>query len=155
MLNVSNDPLFEIWDYLVFVFVILGSLAIGAYYACANKTTDEYFLANRKLKVIPVGISLLVTYLSAINILGIPAEIFYFGVELWFFVIGFTFGSFITCATFVPLLHPLKITTINEVRHACWSSYLQLVPVQLYVTMYYYQQKVYSTHVCEKKANTV
>lgn len=115
MLNTSNEPLFQLPDYIIFAFVILGSLAIGVYYACANKTTEEYFLGDRKLRVIPVGVSLLVSYLSAITILGMPAEIYYYGVEYWFFSLGFTIGACTTCVTFIPLLHPLKITSINEV----------------------------------------
>lgn len=118
MLTVSNDPIFKIADYVIFIAVILGSLSIGAYYACANKTTDEYFLGSRKLRILPVGVSLLVTYLSAITILGKPAEMFYFGVEYWFFSIGFTIGACITCVTFIPLLHPLKIISVNEVSLA-------------------------------------
>lgn len=114
-MTMSNNVLFHVADYVVFVFVILGSLAIGAYYACANKTTDAYFLGSRQLKIIPVGISLIVTYLNAITMLGMPAESFYYGIEFMFYAIGLTVGSCLACVTFVPLLHPLKITSINEV----------------------------------------
>ena len=52
------------WDYVVFALMVIMSAAIGIFYGCRGskqKTTKEFLLANRKLSVVPVAISILVS----------------------------------------------------------------------------------------------
>ena len=52
------------WDYVVFALMVVMSAAIGIFYGCRGskqKTTKEFLLANRKLSVVPVAISILVS----------------------------------------------------------------------------------------------
>jgi Na+/proline symporter len=70
---------FHIADYCVFGFTVLVSLAIGIYYAFSGgkqRTTSEFFVGNRKMAILPVAISLLVSFESSILMLGHPAEVF-------------------------------------------------------------------------------
>ena len=58
-------------DYVVFAITIVISLGIGLYFGVfgsRQKTTSEYFMGNRKLYVIPVMMSILVTFVSGIGI---------------------------------------------------------------------------------------
>ena len=62
---------FGIVDYGVVAATLLFSLIIGIYYACASKQTNEDLLVGgRNMRVWPVACSILVTYLSAITVLG-------------------------------------------------------------------------------------
>ena len=58
-------------DYIVFVLVLVASLAIGTYYGIRGKnTTDEFLLASRSMAAIPTGLSLAATLVSSISLLG-------------------------------------------------------------------------------------
>ena len=106
-------------DYIIFALSIVASFGIGVYYACRkdkNKSTEDYLVASRKMNVIPVAISLLVSILSAIALLGNSSEVYYFGPELMFQMVAFAIGVLATSVTFVPLFHGLKLTSIHEVN---------------------------------------
>src|SRR5678816_1708257 len=69
-------------DYLILVAFFVISIGIGVYHAFTGgrqKTTTEFIMANRSLKVLPTSLSLLVSYLSAIMILGNTAEMYSYG----------------------------------------------------------------------------
>ncbi|WAR28029.1 SC5A8-like protein [Mya arenaria] len=74
---VNPDHIFHIADYVIFGATIAISLGIGLYYALSGgkqRTTSEYFVGNRQMTIIPVAISLMVSFESSIMMLGTPAE---------------------------------------------------------------------------------
>ncbi|KAH3807557.1 hypothetical protein DPMN_135902 [Dreissena polymorpha] len=78
---VNPDHLFHWADYLIFFITIAVSLGIGIYYALSGgkqRTTSEYFVGNRRMAILPVAISLMVTFESSIMMLGTPAEVHVF-----------------------------------------------------------------------------
>ena len=80
-----------------------------------QKTTKEYLMGGDKISILPAAISLAVSFISSISILGHPAEIYTFGGQYFLAKIGTCLGSVITCLIFVPVLYPLKTVTSNEV----------------------------------------
>ena len=108
-----------ITDYIVFGVTILFSVAIGIYYAIKEKrrTTEDYLIAGRKLHIIPASISLMITFLSAITILGDSAENYFFGISYSMYIIGSLFAVLIVAYVFVPLLYPLKLTSVQKVYY--------------------------------------
>ena len=79
------------------------------------KYTGDYLLGGRTMGLVPVSISLVVSYVSSITFLGISAEIYYFGAHMAFFFLAHVIGAILSAVLFVPLLYPLKITSANEV----------------------------------------
>ena len=72
-----ENPL-NIVDYIIFVLTIAISIGIGIFHAvCGGKqrTTSEYFVGNRKMSILPVALSLMVSFESSITMLGTPAEV--------------------------------------------------------------------------------
>ena len=61
-------------DYIVFGLTIMFSIAVGIYYAAKERKmqnkTEEYLLAGRKMGVLPVALSIHVSWVSAISFLG-------------------------------------------------------------------------------------
>ena len=48
---------------------------VGIYHACAGqKTTEDYLMADRKMGALPVTISLLISYVSAVTLIGISFQ---------------------------------------------------------------------------------
>lgn len=76
---------FGILDYTVFVALLLVSGGIGVYYAFAGgrqQTTAEFLLGGRSLGVFPVSLSIFSSFVSAIALLGIPAEVYTYGLQI-------------------------------------------------------------------------
>lgn len=118
---------FHVVDYIVFSAAIIGSLAIGIYYACTGgkqKTTEEYFMGDRNLKVLPVTISMLASFVSGIGLMGTPAELYFYGTQYSLFIFAYMFGCIMGTYTFVPMFYNLKLTSVFEV---CIQYVLQII----------------------------
>nr|XP_022341925.1 sodium-coupled monocarboxylate transporter 1-like [Crassostrea virginica] len=126
---------FQVVDYIVFVLTIIISLGIGIYYALSGgrqKTTSEFLVGNRKMAVLPVAISLLVSFESSIMMLGTPAEIYRYGIQWIWSNVGFFCANLLSIKVMVPLLHPLKITSANEYLELRFKSHaLRLLATSL------------------------
>ncbi len=66
-----NSPL-HILDYCIILVFLIGSLGFGLYFAKAQKTTQNYFLAKGKFPSWALGISLLATLISSVTFLAYP-----------------------------------------------------------------------------------
>ncbi|KAJ8310441.1 hypothetical protein KUTeg_012306 [Tegillarca granosa] len=112
---------FHFADYIVFAAAIVISIGIGIYYAFSGgkqRTTSEFLVGNRQMSVLPVAISLMVSFESSIMMLGIPAEIYMFGIQWFWGNIGFFISNLLSIKIMVPLIHPLPITSAYEFSHS-------------------------------------
>lgn len=90
MAGISRNS-FTVADWVIFAGLLLISACIGIYYAVAGgkqKTTKEFLMGNRDLKIVPVAVSILVSFLSAILILGAPADMYTKGTQYYLYVFG-------------------------------------------------------------------
>ena len=67
------------------------------------------------MQVFPVAISILVSFASAIMILGTPAEMYTAGTLYFLYMFGLLIALVLSAQMFVPLLYPLKLTSSFEV----------------------------------------
>ena len=122
---------FAVADYVVFSVTLLISALIGVWYGCGpggkQKTTAEYLLADRQMSIWPVAISLLVSFLSAITLLGVPSEIYTYGAQYFVLILSY----FIVCGSvgiiFVPMFRRINLTCVNEV---CCTLIIRLINVK-------------------------
>ena len=71
---------FQWADYLVFAAVLIISLGIGVFYAFVGRksqSTAEFLMASRSMGTLPVALSLLASFMSAITLLGRSRAILY------------------------------------------------------------------------------
>ncbi|XP_019638106.1 PREDICTED: sodium-coupled monocarboxylate transporter 1-like [Branchiostoma belcheri] len=110
-------PLFSIADYVVFSLMICVSAGIGIYYAFSGggqKTTKEFLLADRQMHVVPVAMSLMASFMSAITVLGTPAEVYTHGTMFWMFWITYIFMIVISAHLYMPVFFNLGVTSAYE-----------------------------------------
>ncbi|KAK7904229.1 hypothetical protein WMY93_016836 [Mugilogobius chulae] len=69
-----------------------------------QRTTQEFLMADRSMGCLPVSLSLIASFQSAVAIIGVPAEIYTHGTQYWFlgcaYVLGCSFQrtfSFLCC----------------------------------------------------------
>ncbi|XP_078506127.1 sodium-dependent multivitamin transporter isoform X1 [Lissotriton helveticus] len=104
-------------DYVIFVLLLVLSSGIGLYYALSGgkqRTMQEFLLADRSMSFLPVALSLLATFQSAVAILGVPSEIYRFGTEYWFLGCSYILGLLIPAHIFIPVLYRLRLTSTYE-----------------------------------------
>ena len=114
----ESENKFSIADYCVFAGMLLISSVIGIYFACGGKqkSTKEYLMAGRDMHWFPVFVSLLASYLSAITLLGVPSEIYTYGIQ--YIVLCFSYFILIGAGVviFLPIFYKLQVVSSNEVR---------------------------------------
>src|SRR6185437_6914626 len=115
---------FGVTDYCVFAGMLAISAVIGCYYAFfgskkapADSSTDEFIMGGRSMGVFPVAISVLASFLSAITLLGLPAEIYTFGTIYYAQIFSYPFIMAFTSYIFIPVFYELELTSSFEVMN--------------------------------------
>ena len=108
-------------DYLVFGIIMSITVAIGVLFATTGgkqRTTGEYFTGDRNMRVIPAALSIAVTYMSSILVIGVPAEAYLYGGQYLLVSIGFITGTTLAALFIVPIIYPLKLVSVNSVSRS-------------------------------------
>ncbi|XP_059261304.1 sodium-dependent multivitamin transporter isoform X1 [Mustela nigripes] len=108
---------FSLTDYVVFVLLLVFSLVIGLYHAFrgwGRHTVGQLLMADREMSCLPVALSLLATFQSAVAILGVPSEIYRFGTQYWFLGCCYFLGLLIPAHVFIPVFYRLHLTSAYE-----------------------------------------
>ncbi|GBM13653.1 Putative sodium-dependent multivitamin transporter [Araneus ventricosus] len=108
----------EIWDYMVIVLVLVVSTCIGLYFRFTGgrqKTLEEFLLAERNMAIFPAAVSILATFLSAISMLGIPAEVYLYGLQMYATLLGLPLGYLLCAFGCLPVYFDLNVSTSYEV----------------------------------------
>jgi len=109
---------FSAWDYVVFAIILAIASAIGLFYGCTgNKqsSTSEFLMAGRSMSVLPVTLSLLASFMSAITLLGTPAEMVDYGTQYWIISVSYIFVLLLAAYVFIPVFYQLQLTSVFEV----------------------------------------
>ena len=119
MSSIKSDTMFSVADYVIFIGTVIFSFGIGVFFAVRDRvrsrnTPEDYFLADRKSKLIPVTLSFIVTFQSSLMILGTPAEVYLYGGVYAYYTIVVALSFIITGIFIVPVFYPLKLTTVHE-----------------------------------------
>ncbi|KAK3793345.1 hypothetical protein RRG08_012107 [Elysia crispata] len=104
-------------DYILLAIMLSGSLGIGLYFALSGdrqRDKIEYLLAGRRMSALPVCLSLFATFQSAIALLGIPTEVYTYGTMQLYNVVAMLLSYLIAIAAVIPLLYPLRLTSVYE-----------------------------------------
>lgn len=72
-------------------------------------------MAGRSMGILPVALSLLASFMSAITLLGTPAEIAIFGTHYWMIALSYFFVIPASAYIFVPIFYSLNLTSVFEV----------------------------------------
>ncbi|ODN03398.1 Sodium-coupled monocarboxylate transporter 2 [Orchesella cincta] len=125
MANVTEAPLdpgalsdlFGWPEYLVFAGMLGISAGIGLFFGCTGnkqKTTSEFLMGNRSLGVFPIASSLIASFISAITLLGTPAEVYSKGTLYWMIGISYIFVTAAAAFIYLPVFFDLQLTSAYE-----------------------------------------
>ncbi|ESO98486.1 hypothetical protein LOTGIDRAFT_142921 [Lottia gigantea] len=120
----AGDRQFHIADYVVFSLTMIISIAIGIYHARKRRSasTNDYMVGSRSMRSFPLALSMVVSFESAILVLGFPAEIYTHGIIFFWIIISVPLSHLIVYRIVPRVIYPLKITTIYEYFDLCFKS---------------------------------
>ncbi|XP_067671676.1 sodium-coupled monocarboxylate transporter 2-like [Haliotis asinina] len=116
-INTGKIQTFGVADYTITVSMLVASAAIGVFYVIKDRhhsNVNEYLLGGRRMHYIPVSMSLLVTYLSALSLLGAPVEVYRNNTMLFWFGISVAVGCAVVGRIFLPFFYQLGITNVFQ-----------------------------------------
>lgn len=108
---------FGVWDYSIFGVMLAVSTAIGVYFgffANTANTTDEYLMGGKRMKTIPIAISLVASQMSGVGILTIPAEIYSYGINYVFVTLSIVIVVPLLNLLIVPVFYNNNISNCYE-----------------------------------------
>nr|XP_054608200.1 sodium/iodide cotransporter isoform X2 [Nothobranchius furzeri] len=124
-------PVFVQADYTVFAAMLLVSMAIGLFQALKNKRSDTpaeaFFTGGRSMPAVPVGLSLCASFMSAVQVLGVPSESYRFGFKFLYMCLGQSINSLLTAYLFLPVFFRLGIISTNQYLKMRFGKGMQLL----------------------------
>ncbi|KAK2908000.1 hypothetical protein Q8A73_009073 [Channa argus] len=122
---------FTLADYAVFAGMLFISMAIGLFQALkkkqSNTTADDFFTGGRSLPAVPVGLSLCASFMSAVQVLGVPGEVYRHGFKFLYMCLGQSINSLLTAYLFLPVFFRLGITSTNQYLKMRFGRGMQLL----------------------------
>ncbi|KZC10078.1 PREDICTED: putative sodium-dependent multivitamin transporter [Dufourea novaeangliae] len=104
-------------DYAVIAVTLIISSGIGVYYWLTGgkqKSTEEYYLADRSMRVAPVAIGLTVSYLSAVSVLGVSSENYVYGTQYAVINLAYGLATPFVAYFYIPVFFKLGTTSTFE-----------------------------------------
>uniref|UniRef100_A0A8C5MJV7 Sodium-coupled monocarboxylate transporter 1 n=1 Tax=Leptobrachium leishanense TaxID=445787 RepID=A0A8C5MJV7_9ANUR len=136
MFEAPNIPGFSIWDYVLFAALLVISASIGVFFAIKernNKTSSEFLVGGKQLSCGPVALSLTASFMSAVTVLGTPAEVVRFGAHYLFFFISYAFVITLSAELFVPVFYRSGITSTYEYLELRFSKIVRYAATIMYI----------------------
>ncbi|XP_054745200.1 sodium-coupled monocarboxylate transporter 1 isoform X1 [Anastrepha obliqua] len=122
----SSLQRFGIVDYFVFVLMLVVCAVIGFYFGfiekkkktgseqCRASEALDYLVGGRNMKVLPVSLSLVASFVSGISLLGTSTEIYVYGTQYAFILFTLLISGIISWYVFLPVFCNLQLTSTYE-----------------------------------------
>ena len=130
-------------DVLVFATSLLASAGFGIFHAyrrnrnlklfqnrnnASNSEAESYFLGNRHLQFFPTAASLFTSFVSAITMVGMPAEFYQYGSDFLGYGFSLGIGAILAGCFLVPVVYELQLmSTIGYVEVRFHSKALRTI----------------------------
>ncbi|XP_045212324.2 sodium-dependent multivitamin transporter-like [Mercenaria mercenaria] len=121
---------FSVVDYVIFGATLAISTFIGFFYAIKDRKISDtklFLLAGGKMNFVPVSMSLLASFMSAITLLGTPAEMYNFGTMYWWIGLSYAGAVGMAAHIYVPIFYRLRLTSCYEYLEKRFSRGVRLL----------------------------
>lgn len=128
-MDTSAQKHFTTADYVIFAVLLAASMGIGVYYALTGgrqRTTQEFLLADRSMSCLPVSLSLIASFQSAVAIIGVPAEIYTNGTQYWCIGFAYVLGLLIPAHVFIPMFYRLHLSSAYQYLEMRFSKAVRI-----------------------------
>jgi SSS family solute:Na+ symporter len=122
-------------DWTVIVVYGIGMLAVGWYYWRKNQTSEDYLLGGRRMKSLPVGLSLFATLFSTISYLAWPGEMIKNGPMVLSILAAYPLVAWVAGWFLIPHIMRLKITSAYELLETRLGLSVRLLGSTLFLLL--------------------
>lgn len=114
---ISELQQFTWLDYVMFVAMFVLCIGIGIFFGFMRKSSGEreYLMGGRNMMVLPIAFSLVASFISGITLLGLPTEVYSYGIQYTYVAFGVILMGFVMSYFYLPVFHELNITSTYEV----------------------------------------
>ncbi|KAK7866109.1 hypothetical protein R5R35_011627 [Gryllus longicercus] len=136
------DGTFSWPDYLVLAVMLVASTTIGLVFGLRGPkqaTAEDFLLGGSSMGVGPVALSLATSFITAIELLGNPAEVYAHGTQFWLICVPFVVVAPAAAYLYIPVFHKLHLTSAFEylqLRFAPPARTLAAAMYALQMTLY-------------------
>ncbi|XP_045519103.1 sodium-coupled monocarboxylate transporter 2 isoform X2 [Pieris brassicae] len=130
------SELFHWQDYGVLAAMLFVSCAIGVFYGyCGEKQTtgDDFLLGGSSMGTFPMALSLAASFVTAIELLGNPAEMYIAGAQFWMICIAFVLVVPISSQLYLPVFMRLRLTSCYEYLEVRFCKSMRVYASALYM----------------------
>ncbi|PSN37941.1 Sodium-coupled monocarboxylate transporter 1 [Blattella germanica] len=134
--NCGEENLFSWQDYSVVAAMLVITASIGLFYGCfgpKQKTASDFLLGGSSMGTFPMAMSLASSFITAIELLGNPAEMYVHGTQFWMSCVAFIFVIPITSYFYLPVYRNLNLTSAYEYLEMRFSPLVRTFAAGLYV----------------------
>ncbi|KAL5274268.1 hypothetical protein ACFFRR_000805 [Megaselia abdita] len=119
---------FSVPDYVVFVAMFVLCILIGIYFGFFNKSDseDDYLVGGRNMSVFPIGLSLIASFISGITLLGLPTEVYSYGIQYVYVFFGVMLMGVVVSVFYLPVFRLLNITSTYEYLESRFDRRLRM-----------------------------
>ncbi|VDN11878.1 unnamed protein product [Dibothriocephalus latus] len=157
-------------DYLVLVALLVFYACVGIWYGYENQikrlwrrmrgkdveeaapmTTDDIFLGNRRLGLLPILGTTVASFISAVTLLGTNNEVYTNGIEFGLMMLAYLISFPVAAEVYVPVFYKLELSSSHEVIYIAvvlyapslalsqatgWDVNIAIVAIGLVATFY-------------------
>ncbi|BFF91110.1 sodium-coupled monocarboxylate transporter 2 [Drosophila madeirensis] len=142
----DSQFVFNSTDYVVFSLMLSISAAIGVYFgffAKGEDTTEEYLMGGKRMKTIPIAISLVASQLSAISIMTIPGEMYGYGVNWFFNVVCMVVVVPLLNYVIIPVFYNNNITNCYEYLELRFDKKVRVLQTFLFISTMFFMLPIF------------
>ncbi|XP_017758967.1 PREDICTED: sodium-coupled monocarboxylate transporter 1-like [Eufriesea mexicana] len=123
-------------DYTVLAAMLIISCLIGTFYgffAKKQETSQDFLLGGSSMGTFPMAMSLAASFITAIELLGNPAEMYEQGTQFWMTCLAFILVVPVTSCLYLPVYMKLRLTSSYEYLNLRFHRYCRLLAGGLYM----------------------
>ncbi|HPD48557.1 MAG TPA: sodium/solute symporter [Anaerohalosphaeraceae bacterium] len=124
---------FSTLDYAILFVYLAAMVEIGFLFAGRQKTTEEFFLAGRRMPWLVVGMSMFASLVSASTYMGVPAFAYSHNTAIFYGVLVSPLVAPVLILLFYPFYRRLNVTTSYEYIEARFGRPTRLAVSGLFV----------------------
>lgn len=121
---------------MVLAAMLVISCLIGTFYgffAKKQETSQDFLLGGSSMGTLPMAMSLAASFITAIELLGNPAEMYEQGTQFWMTCLSFILVVPITSCLYLPVYMKLRLTSSYEYLNLRFNRHCRLLAGGLYM----------------------
>lgn len=132
----ADERSFSLYDYSIVIAMLVISLGIGVFYGFYDKKSTASasdFMLGSEMSIFPVTLSLATSFITAIELLGNPSEMFFNGAQFSLIVISMVLVIPFSVNIFFPIYNDMKLTSCYEYLGMRFGKEMRIFGALLYI----------------------